>query len=125
MPPGGFQTIATPTGLQAVEGVALVLIIVALVLRYLVVKLSRSRPELRIGAPLMVGFGIRLAAIVGISATGLETTLRGGDETTFLDLARFLAEQPLGHGNLPHGPYQLHTDLFALQLKTGLLTVGA
>ena len=69
--------------------------------------------------------GIRLAALAGIGATGLNSTLRGGDETTFLDLARHLAEQPLGRGTLPHAPYQLHTDLFALQLKLGFLTEGA
>jgi hypothetical protein len=124
-PPGGFENVTTPTGFQAVEGVALVLIIVALVLRYLVIRLSRSRPDFRIGTPLVIGFGLRLAAIAGISATGLEKTLRGGDETTFLNLAKSLAAQPVGHGDLPHGPYQLHTDLFALQLKTGILTVGA
>jgi hypothetical protein len=98
---------------------------VAGVLWYLLAVLARSRPGLRIGAPVLAGVGIRLAAVAGIGATGLNSTLRGGDETTFLALARLLAEQPLGRGTLPHGPYKLHTELFAVQLKLGFLTEGA
>lgn len=97
---------------------------VAYVIWWLIHRLRRKRPDLNIGTPIAVALGIRLLAIGGISATGLESTLRGGDETTFLDLARMLAQQPIGRGNLPHGAYQLHTDLFALELKLGL-TVGA
>ena len=115
----------TDNALQNVEGVALVLLVVGYALQYVIHRLARSRPDFRIGTPVAIGLGIRLAAIAGISATGLESTLRGGDETTFLSLARFLASQPLGHGDLPHGPYQLHTVLFALQLKLGFLTEGA
>ena len=113
------------SALQNLEGVTLVTLIVAYVLGYVVRLLGRSRRDFHVGVPLAVGFGIRLAAIAGIGATGLSSTLRGGDETTFLSLARFLATQPLGHGDLPHGPYQLHTVLFALQLKLGFLTEGA
>src|SRR5262249_50123825 len=36
-----------------------------------------------------------------------------------------LAASPLGHGDFPHGPYQLQTVLFAMELKLGFLTVGA
>lgn len=111
--------------LQQTEGVILVTLIVALVLWALLNRLRASRPGLRLGAPVFVGFALRLAAIAGVSATGLESTLRGGDENTFLALARNLASQPLGHGDFPHGAYQLHTVVFALQLKTGILTVGA
>lgn len=113
------------TSFQNVEGVVLVTLIVVFLFWWLVHKLAASRPGFRVGAPLAVGFGLRLAAIAGISATGLESTLRGGDETTFLDYARVLAAQPLGHGTLPHGPYQLQTVLFALEIKLGFLTVGA
>jgi hypothetical protein len=105
---------------QNVEGVTIVLLVVGYLLWVLVRRLRRSREDLRIGRPLAIGFLIRMAAIIGISASGLEATLRGGDETTFIDLGRFLASQPLGHGNLPHGPFQLHTDIFALQFKLGL-----
>jgi hypothetical protein len=111
--------------LANVEGVVLVTLIAALILRYLVRFLARSRPEFRVGVPVAVGFGVRLAAIAAVGSFGLSSTLRGGDETTFLDLAHALATQPLGHGFLPHGPYQLQTVLFALQLKLGFLTEGA
>src|SRR3954452_8286426 len=111
--------------LQDVEGVVLAVLVVGGVLWYLTAALTRSRPGLRIGAPVLAGVGIRLAELAGIGATGLGSTLRGGDETTFLDQARFLASQPLGRGTLPHAPYRLHTDLFAVQLKLGFLTEGA
>ena len=113
------------TALQNLEGVALVTLLVGCALAYGVRLLKRSRRDFQVSAPLAVGFGIRLVAIAGIGATGLSSTLRGGDETTFLSLAGDLATQPLGHGDLPHGPYQLHTVLFALQLKLGFLTQGA
>jgi hypothetical protein len=114
------------TALEHVEGVVLVTLVVGYVLWYVIHRLARSRPDFRIGTPVAIGFGLRLAAIAAISATGaLEATLRGGDETGFLTLARLLAANPIGHGYLPHGPYQLHVVLFALQLKLGFLTVGA
>src|SRR4051812_30189233 len=112
-------------GLLDAEGVVLTVLVVGGVLWYLLTSLARSRPGLRIGAPVLAGVGIRLAAIAGMGATGLDSTLRGGDELTFIGRARHLAAQPLGHGNLPHGPYKLHTDLFALQLKLGFITEGA
>jgi hypothetical protein len=110
---------------QNVEGVILVSAFVGCVFLYLLQRFRRTRPDFKVGAPVAVAFGIRLAAIAGIGATGLSSTLRGGDETTFLNLARFLAQQPLGHGDLPHGPYQLQTVLFALEMKLGFLTEGA
>jgi hypothetical protein len=117
---------APQAGLERIEGVILVVLVVAFVLWFLIAKLKSTRPGLRIGAPIVVGFGLRLAAIAAIGATGsLGAVLRGGDETTYLALARFLASQPLGHGDLPHAPYQLQTVLLALQLKLGFLTVGA
>ena len=110
---------------QNVEGVVLVVLVVTYGLWSLVRKLARTRPEFRIGAPLSLAMALRLAAIAGIAQTGLEPVLRGGDETTFLNLARLLASTPLGHGYLPHGRYQLHTVIFALEFKLGFLTVGA
>lgn len=113
------------TALQNLEGVVLALLVVGYALWYMMQKLGRSRPGFRIGAPVAVGIVVRLAAIAGISASGLSATLRGGDETTFLSLAHVLAGQPLGHGDLPHGPYQLQTVLFALEDKVGFLSQGA
>jgi hypothetical protein len=107
------------------EGVVLTTLVVGAVVWYLVTALARSRPEFHVGAPVLAGVAIRLAAVAGIGATGLNSTLRGGDELTFLGRAQFLAAQPLGHGTLPHGVFQLHTDLFALLLKLGFLTEGA
>src|SRR4051794_26031578 len=115
----------TEPELQNAEGLVLAVLVVGGVLWYLIAVLARSRPGLRIGAPVLTGVGIRLAALAGMGATGLNSTLRGGDEMTFMNFARHLAAQPLGRGNLPHGPYQLHTDLFAVQLKHGFLTEGA
>src|SRR3954454_9263612 len=112
-------------GLQNAEGVVLAVLVVGGLLWYLIVGLTRSRSDLRIGAPVLAGVATRLAAVAGIGAAGLNPTLRGGDELTFLNQARFLAAQPLGRGSLPHGPYKLHTDLFAVQLKLGFLTEGA
>lgn len=82
-------------GIERVEGVVLVFLLVGLFFWFLIHRLSASRPDFRIGTPVAIGFGLRLSAIAGISATGLESTLRGGDETTFLDYARLLATQPL------------------------------
>lgn len=113
------------SSLQSIEGVTLVLLVVGLGLRYLVGHLSRSRPDFHVGRPMLVAFGLRIAAIAGVSAAGLTGTLRGGDETTFLNQAHILAQQPLGHGDLPHGIYRLHTVLFGLELKLGFLTQGA
>ncbi len=113
------------TSVEHVEGVILVILIVATILAWAIRRLARSRPDFRIGMPFAVAFGIRLLAIVGISATGLESSLRGGDETTFLDEARILATHQLGRDYFPHGVYQLHVVLFALQIKLGFLTVGA
>jgi hypothetical protein len=113
------------TNVENVEGVAVTVLVVGYVLWWLIRRLSRSRVELRIGLPVAIGFGLRLAAIAAIGITGLQSTLRGGDETTFLAYAHDLAPQPFGHGWVPHGVYQLHVVVFALQLKLGFLTLGA
>ena len=106
------------------EGVILTTLFVGGVLWFLVRALRRSRPDLRIGGPIAIGLGLRLAAIAGIGLTGLGSTLRGGDENTFLYYANYLAHQPLGRGYIPHGVYELHVVLFALEDRIGL-TVGA
>lgn len=113
------------TSAADVEGVIVVALVVGYVLWLLVRMLRRSRPDFRIGWPLGIGFGLRLVAIAAVSATGLDHVLRGGDEATFLSLAHDLARQPVGHGWFPHGAYQLHTVVFAAEIKLGFLTVGA
>jgi hypothetical protein len=113
------------SGAEAIETVVLATLISAYALIFAITRLRRSRPDFRVGLPLAVGFGIRLAAIAGISTTGLSSTLRGGDENTFLYYAHVIANSPWGSGYFPHGQYQLHTELFALQLRLGNFTVGA
>ncbi|HUR85613.1 MAG TPA: hypothetical protein VMY78_09725 [Solirubrobacteraceae bacterium] len=101
------------------ETVILSALIVGAVLLFTLRRLRRRRPDFDVGIPLFVGLAIRLLAIAGVAATGLQETLRGGDETTFLLAAERLADSPLGHGFLPHAEYQLHTVLFGLELKFG------
>jgi hypothetical protein len=86
-----------------------------------VLRLGRSRPGFTIGRAIAVAFGIRLLAIIAINATGLGASLRGGDENTFLLYAQQLAAHPLSHDYLPHGIFQLHVVLFALQIKLGFV----
>jgi hypothetical protein len=109
----------TDSQLVRAETVALAGLLVGALLLFVYNRLRRTRPELDIGAPLAVGLAIRFLAIAGVAATGLQETLRGGDETTFLLAAQRLADTPLGHGFLPHAEYQLHTVVFALELKIG------
>src|SRR5450759_4537631 len=96
-------------GLQNVEGVAVTLLVVGYVLWFVIHRFRRTRPDFHVGIPIAVAFGLRLAAIATIGSLGLGATLRGGDEITFLQRAADLASQPLGHGDWPHGIYQLHT----------------
>jgi hypothetical protein len=107
------------------ETVTVSVLLTGLALLWALKRLQRSRPDMAVGLPLLTALGIRLLAIVGIAATGLQSSLRGGDETTFMDLARFLANSPFGHGFFPHGRYPLHVVVFALQLKFGDFTDGA
>lgn len=116
---------AGDTTFQSVEGVLIAALLACLVLGYFVRRLALTRPDFNVGLPFAVGVGIRLIAIAGVSSTGLSSSLRGGDETTFLDTARELAAQPFGRGYWPHGRYQLHTVVFALQIKLGQFTEGA
>lgn len=103
--------------LDSVETTILVTLLVGYALWFVVRRLSATRPDLRIGAPIAVAYGLRLVAIAAVGVAGLTSTLRGGDETTFLHIAHHLAEQPLGRGDWPHGPYQLHVVVFALEMK--------
>lgn len=114
----------TSSSLVSAETVIVVGLLVGYLLWFLVRKLAATRPDFKIQAPVLVGFALRLVAIAGISASGLQSALRGGDETTFLDLARALASQPLGHGDYPHGPFQLHVVAFALQIKLFNMSQG-
>jgi hypothetical protein len=107
-------------GTVTAEDFVLVLLVVSGVLAYTIRRLRRRRPEFAIGMPIAVAVAVRLLAVAAVNATGsLQAQLRGGDEQTFLDLANVLASTPWGRGFLPHGPYQLQTVVFAIQLKLG------
>lgn len=122
MAPASASHDSTLLGAQTVVLAALA---VAFVLGYVLRRLQRTRPDFNVALPLAVGVAIRFVAIAGVAATGLQESLRGGDESTFLFAAERLADSPLGHGFLPHGIYQLHTVIFGLELKYGGFTTGA
>ena len=113
------------TALRRAEGLVLVAILVSYVLALVIRRLRRRRPDFRIGRPVIVGFGLRLLAVAAINATSVQSQLRGGDEETFLALARFLAATPFGRGFLPHGSFQLQTVVFAIQIKLADLSATA
>jgi putative effector of murein hydrolase LrgA (UPF0299 family) len=105
--------------LIAVEGVVVTLLAVSFALMGLVSLLGRNRPDLRVRTPLAVGFVLRLIVIAGVSLTGIGSTLRGGDEVTFLDFAHQIV--PLSWTStqwLPtaHKSY-LQVLMFAAQIK--------
>jgi hypothetical protein len=106
------------------EGTVVVLLLVAYALAFAITRLRRTRPGLRIVGPIVAGVTARLIAVAAISASGLETQLRGGDEQTFLSFAHLLADSPWGHGFFPHGIYQLQTVTFAVQIKLAGLSPG-
>jgi hypothetical protein len=83
------RPVMTDTSIGA-ETVIVAVLFAAGVLALVVHRLQRTRPSYRVGLPLAVGFGIRLMAIAGVSSTGLQSALRGGDESTFLTFARLL-----------------------------------
>jgi hypothetical protein len=109
----------------AAETVILSTLLSAGVLCFVLHRLRRRRPAFMIGFPLGVAFVIRLLAIAGVSSTGLQSALRGGDETTFLTHARLLADDAFGHGYYPHGKYPLHVVTFAMEMKFGHFSEGA
>jgi hypothetical protein len=100
-----------------IEGLVLTGFVMAGILAFTYKRMRLGRPELAIGLPIAVGAGLRLLAIAGINSTGVSDQLRGGDESTFLAYAHAIAGTPWGRGFLPHGSYQLQTDVFATQIK--------
>jgi hypothetical protein len=113
------------SSLGGIEGITFVVLGVSFALALVVRKLRNTRPGFDIAIPLTVAVGIRLLAIAGIASTGLSSTLRGGDEHTFLANAAQLANTPWGTGFLPHGMYRLHTVLFAIEMKAFNFSQGA
>lgn len=72
----------------------LTLIAVGWGLYFLLRWLGRSRRDLAIGAPVAVAVGIRVITAFGVSSTGVASSLRGGDETGFYLVSKWIATQP-------------------------------
>lgn len=102
-----------------IERVIITVLGVAFALALLLRRLRRSRPELSLGAPLTVGYVLRLLVIAGVSVTGLGSALRGGDELGFVSSAHQIAALSWTSGAwLPTNQQSfLHVLVFAAQLK--------
>jgi hypothetical protein len=86
------------------------------VLAFLVNRLAGSRPGFAIGRPAAFAFAIRVVAAGLISLTPVAQTLRGGDETTFLDHATRVALTPFGSTDWTHVLLtELHVFVLAVQ----------
>ena len=78
--------------------------------------LHRSRPGFELGPPALAAFAVRVIAAGLISLTSVASTLRGGDETTFLIHARNVVESSAGSSEWNHALFnELHVYLFAVQ----------
>ncbi|MFL5864778.1 MAG: hypothetical protein ACJ780_29125 [Solirubrobacteraceae bacterium] len=100
-----------------IEALVLTGLVMGGILAFVIKRMRLRRPALAIGRPIVVGVGLRFVAIAGINSTGVQDQLRGGDESTFLAYAHAIAATPWGRGFLPHGSYQLQTEVFAFQIK--------
>jgi len=116
---------ASNSALLDAETVVVAVLLVGFVLWFALRRLQRTRPDFTVGRQLTAALVIRLLVIAGVASTGLNETLRGGDETTFLYYAGILAETPIGWGFLPDEQFRLHTVVFALELKYGDFSLGA
>jgi hypothetical protein len=84
----------------------------------------RSRPDLRIGIPIAVAFGVRILAATGIGQTDVAPELRGGDENTFQFRGEALASEPLfSPESLDKLVSQLHTFLISIHHRVLDVTV--
>jgi hypothetical protein len=80
--------------------------------------LSRNRPGLALTLPVLTALGVRVVAAAGVSLTGLERSLRGGDEIAFLSRAHTLVEEPLtDQAWVDTLTGSLHEFVFAVQLR--------
>jgi hypothetical protein len=108
--------------LVEVETLIIAIIGVGAILIWVRRRLERFRPGLSIARPLFVAFWLRLAAMAGVSATGIGTQLRGGDEIGFLAQAHQIAATGWFSGPWTPmfsktGSNNLHEILFAIQIK--------
>jgi hypothetical protein len=105
-----------------IETIVIATIVTWYGLRWLVRLLQRSRPELDIGRPVAVGYALRLASIAIVSATGIGTQLRGGDEIGYMAQAHQMAATSWFSAAWDPlfslaGTDNLHVIVFAIQIK--------
>jgi hypothetical protein len=113
------MNLAVNTPVEDVLCVVITGVAVGIALTLFLRVLQRTRPEMKVGKALAVGYGLRLLVIAGVSLTGIGSTLRGGDEVTFMREAWRIAPLSWSSGQwLPwnHSSY-LHVLTFAAQLK--------
>jgi hypothetical protein len=92
--------------------------VVGWALYFLLRGLRRTRPDLAIGAPIGLAFGIRVLAAIGVSSTGAAATLRGGDEVYFVGLSRSITHTTfLGSDWTEALTKHLYEFVFAGQIK--------
>jgi hypothetical protein len=114
------------TTIQSALTTALAVLAVGYGLSFALLQLRRRRPGLDIAGPLAFGVAVRLGAIVAVAATGLGSTLRGGDETTFMQNASSLATRSWGDAAWQsEALHKLHTAVFAAQIKIADLSEAA
>jgi len=112
--------------LYDVESVVLATLLMVAGLSFSLRRLRRTRPQFFVGRAVGAGAGLRLAAIAGVSAIGLGPTLRGGDESRFLQGAREIAASDFDSNLwLPSEAHRLHEIVFAIQIKLGDVPEGA
>lgn len=112
------MTLRSDNTLFAAEAALLTLGVVGLGLMWLLIRLQRTRPDMAIALPVGVGVGIRVLAAMAVSLTGVASTLRGGDETLFIEKARVLAAQSfLSDDNVTALTTNLHEWVFGVQLR--------
>lgn len=93
------------------------LCVVAWLLYLLLRWLGRSRPDLAIGTPIAVAFGLRVFTSIAVSSTGIASTLRGGDEIFFLSRSELISGTPfLGSDWTEALTEKLYEFVFAGQL---------
>ena len=81
-------------------------------------KLKVSRPGLAIGWPIAAAFLVRIFAAFGLDQTPVAGELRGGDELTFLERARDVANTSISsERSMDALTDQLHTFFFSLNFR--------
>jgi hypothetical protein len=118
-PPNPFDT-----GVDRFLVMVMVLLFWGYVILLLVRYLRRQRPGLAVAGALEFGYLVRVLSIAAVTATGVGSSLRGGDEVGFLNFAHSIASSSFSSSDwLPFGHYGLYEIVFALQLRLGEFTV--